>query len=454
MTTEQRTAIFISHATPEDNHFVRWLGARLTAMGFEVWADVMRLHGGVDWARELESALRKRAVKMLLVCTPSGLDKQGVRNEIEMATNLARQLGDESFIIPLRLDSYEAPFRIAHAQYIDFKGGWARGLTELTELLRDKAVPRGQAGAMDVWLATHADGADRLLRKPEPLVSNWLELRNEPNRLFYCEPPVGSSLDRFQQRQCHEWPVVPHRGGVLSFATPDGNGQMGADLPGKEVDSLELRAFLEEGWPAYGIERHHARRIYADLGSQAFDAMCASKGLNGFFGSGGRLSWWGDIKTAPLGQVKFDWNFRRGSRQVIGHSGKRGVHWHYAVNAQLRTSPLHHLRLAARLVFSENGMDPIQDKRRAHTLRRSLAKGWRNARWRDMLCAYVWWLSDGKTQLALPVAADAVISASVPPMQFSCPVSVSESGELPPDEDDPDVPVDEWSDELQEEGDQ
>ncbi|MBS0344245.1 MAG: toll/interleukin-1 receptor domain-containing protein, partial [Proteobacteria bacterium] len=131
----RREALFISHATPEDNHFVRWLGAKLTAMGYEVWADVMRLQGGDDWARELEGALRNRAVKVLLVCTPSGLEKQGVRNEIEMATSLARRLGDENFIIPLRLDAYEAPFRIAHLQYIDFKRNWASGLTELLELL-------------------------------------------------------------------------------------------------------------------------------------------------------------------------------------------------------------------------------------------------------------------------------------------------------------------------------
>ena len=125
MTATERTALFISHATPEDNHFVRWLGAKLTAMGYEVWADVMRLHGGVDWARELEGALRKRSAKVLLVCTPTGLEKQGVRNEVQIASDLARQLNDKAFIIPLRLEAYEAPFLVAQAQYIDFKAGWA-----------------------------------------------------------------------------------------------------------------------------------------------------------------------------------------------------------------------------------------------------------------------------------------------------------------------------------------
>lgn len=450
--TSPRNALFISHATPEDNHFVRWLGAKLTAMGYEVWADVMRLHGGIDWARELEGALRQRAVKMLLVCTPSGLEKQGVRNEIEIAVNLARTLGDDAFIIPLRLESYDAPFRIAQAQYIDFKGGWARGLVELTELLADKGIPRSTPRGMDTWLATHANGADRLLPKPEPLVSNWLEVRYQPEFVHYCEPMVGSSLERFQSRRLHHWPMVPHRGGVVGFAVPDTSGSMGTDVLGKEVASIDTHTFLEEGWGAYGIDAYQARRIYTDLGSQAFDSLCQARGLKGYSGANGRISWWGDIKTVPTGKLKFDWNFRRGLRQIIGQSGKRGVHWHYAVNAQLRTAPLRHLRLSARLVFTENGLDAIADTRRAHSLRRSFAKGWRNPRWRDMLCAYLWWLADGGAELLLPVGEQASISLTVPPMQFSCPVSVAESGDVPDDEDDPEMPAEEWDDPIEGEG--
>jgi hypothetical protein len=96
METPNREALFISHATPEANAFTRWLGAKLAAMGCEVWADVMRLHGGSDWARELEEVLRQRTIKMLLVYTPVGLAKQGVRNEIEIGAQLARTLNDRS----------------------------------------------------------------------------------------------------------------------------------------------------------------------------------------------------------------------------------------------------------------------------------------------------------------------------------------------------------------------
>src|SRR4051794_1540582 len=97
-------------------------------MGFEVWADVMNLHGGADWARELEHALRNRAVKMLLVATPRALDKQGVRNEIQIGSDVGKQLKDSEFIVPLRLAPFEPPFLIAQAQYVDFSNSWASGI--------------------------------------------------------------------------------------------------------------------------------------------------------------------------------------------------------------------------------------------------------------------------------------------------------------------------------------
>ena len=98
MTARTRDAIFISHANPEDNAFTVWLGARLTAAGYEVWADVLRLRGGQDWQRLLEDALRHRACKVLLVGTEHGVRKQGVRNEIQIAHTVSRRIGDEEFV--------------------------------------------------------------------------------------------------------------------------------------------------------------------------------------------------------------------------------------------------------------------------------------------------------------------------------------------------------------------
>ena len=80
-----RDVIFVSHANPEDNTFTQWLGGRLSAAGYTVWADILNLWGGEDWQRGLEDAIRKRAFKVLVVCTSAGVAKRGVRNEIQIA---------------------------------------------------------------------------------------------------------------------------------------------------------------------------------------------------------------------------------------------------------------------------------------------------------------------------------------------------------------------------------
>jgi hypothetical protein len=61
-----------------------------------------------------------------------------------------------------------------------------------------------------------------------------------------------------------------------------------------------------------------------------------------------------------------------------------------------------------------------------------------------MLCAYLWWLAEGKSSLLLSVAADAHIVVGVPPMQFGSPVTISEGKDAVQgeDEDDPDIPDD------------
>jgi hypothetical protein len=51
-----RDTIFISHATPDDNDFVRWLSDELTSRGYRVWADLLYLKGGTPFLDGLRLA--------------------------------------------------------------------------------------------------------------------------------------------------------------------------------------------------------------------------------------------------------------------------------------------------------------------------------------------------------------------------------------------------------------
>ncbi len=382
---------------------------------------------------------------MLVVCTPTGLERQGVRNEIEIAADLEKTLNDSKFIIPLRLKKYDQVFRIAHRQYIDFSSSWSAGLAELVDLLRSTLkVPRDTPHPTGEWLETQRKGSTRVIAHAERLTSNWLVFRRLPGWIRYCEPPTGFSVEQFQSRSLHQWPAVPFGGGVLTFASPDSAGLLGDNLPAKLICSTKVSQFLKEGWSALSIPWFDARRQFSDLCNQSFDKYLADRGLHAYKSSNRYPSWWANIRTAPLSMVPFNWPEQRGRRQIIGQSGKRGVHWHYAVSIQVRTSPFGHARISARLIFSENGLDPIADTKRMHRLRRTFSKSWRNARWRDMLSAFLWWLSQGQSEMELRVSHQQRIVLSLPTASFMSPVSIMHTGDEPPDEDDPDV--DDWDD--------
>lgn len=434
-----RPALFISHAAPEDNAFTLWLGAKLSAMGYEVWADVLRLRGGDDWQRKLEHALRHRARKVLLVANARAVDKQGVRNEIQIASDVARQIGDTKFVIPLRLAPFDAPFLIAHAQYIDFQRGWAAGLAELLETLdQTYKVPRSTTDNSVIWREIQLLHGRAVAATPERLVSNWLSIERLPPKVRYFDFKGGS--ERLAQARIKDapWPLVPFRRGFLTFARfHDLQRHFGGHLPLKLEAERNTEGFLEEGWAKLDIARWDARNKFSDLARQALEALFRAKGLKGYQLSGWQQAWWPPLDGAPM-KVAFRWGDIAGLRQIQGVSAKRQMNWHFGVSVAARTAPFRHVRILSRLIFTEDGHKPFDDPAKMHRLRRSFAKTWRNPRWRDMLLAFLHWLADGGAALSAPVNGDEALVLKLPPISWMAPVSIpTEADSVEDDDDDP-----------------
>ena len=119
-----KQSIFISHATPEDNGFVRWLGARLELAGFSVWHDLGRLKGGDHFWDKIEKAIRDESFRFLAVVSKASVDKQGVKDEWALAQTVEKSL--PGFVIPVRLDDYDfslLPIGIHRKNVVDFASG-------------------------------------------------------------------------------------------------------------------------------------------------------------------------------------------------------------------------------------------------------------------------------------------------------------------------------------------
>jgi hypothetical protein len=419
----ERKAIFISHASPEDNPFTLWLGAKLSALGYEVWADVLRLTGGEDWQRKLENAIRERANKVLLVANARSVQKQGVRNEIQIASEVARKIGDEEFIIPLRLAPFEAPFLIVQAQYIDFERSWAQGFLELLAALEERySIPRVDKGNTDAWQAVQLTNGRKITSVPEKLVSNWLEVRSTPSLLYYYP-------EKHSDGNASAYPSVNFKDGSFSCDR----------LSSTTSEKIQINRLLHSGWPKLGLHTNDARKVFADLVNQGLGRVFKTKGLKSYEMSNRQICWWLG-QGAPEGRIGFRWQESDGSRQLQGFSSKRRVHWHFGISASFRSVASLHVRVKSRLIFTQDRATPLISAVRMHRLRRSFAKGWRNARWRDMLLAFLFWLGDGSTLLDIPLGAGEDLVLTLPSLTLVSPVSMSDSTtSLDQDMDDPDV---------------
>ena len=438
---EERIALFISHANPEDNPFTLWLGAKLSALGYEVWADVLRLRGGDDWQRKLEHALRYRTLKVLLVANPVAVDKQGVRNEIQIASTVGRTINDSEFIIPLRLAPFDAPFLIAHAQYIDFQRGWAQGLAELLETLNDTyRVPRRSMDGSAIWRDIQLIHAKSVVDQPERLVSNWLSISSLPSTIRLYDFKGGVSIGQAQARMKDApWPVVPYRRGFLSLAPSfDLLDHFGPSLPLEIIAECSLDTFLDNGWKKQDIERWDARNQFTNLARQALERRFRDRGLKGYAFSDRQTAWWAPADAAPTSKISFRWADISGLRQIQGVSAKRKMNWHFGVSVTARTGPIRHVRVMGRLIFTTDGQTPFADLARMHRLRRSFAKTWRNARWRDMLLAFLYWLAEGKDEFVVPTSSVDGLILRLPPITWIAPISMPVEAETEDaDEDDP-----------------
>jgi hypothetical protein len=439
-----RGSLFISHASPEDNAFVLWLGGRLSLAGYDVWADLLTLQGGDDWARKLEHALRHKARKLLLVATSKGVEKQGVRNEIQIATETAKKLADTSFIVPLRLENFESPFLTAHIQWIDFKNRWGEGLAELLELLDstkalDKTVgPHSES--LTRWAEAQRARQTNLLHEPEAIVSNWLPIRQLPATIRrYAFTGAISDQQVAAALASSSVPLFRFGLGFFGFAPPQDYaliGQHGASP--RLMQEIPLDDFREGGTSSLSIKRREANNALSNLIRSHIEQMLQSRGLFAYPYSNRTSGFWVHSKLIPK-RISFDWGDGWKSSRALNGEVSRGkdkdgkakkLQWHYGVTPFVRIDPEALIQLMPRLIFTEDGQSPLSSPSRMHSLRRSIPKGWRNDRWRDLMLAFLSWLSNGEETFTVPAGTDRTIQLAAFPITMTAPVSIRSESDI------------------------
>jgi hypothetical protein len=194
---QPRTTVFVTHAAPDDNEFALWLSSKLAMAGYRVWVDRRRRRGGADAWDEIDSVLRRDAIKQIVVFT-AHTNKPGVKKELAIGDVMRKKLADPSFIIPIRNDDIayaDAPPEFLRGHIINGHPNWHDCLKELFETLEEAGAPKNpspDAEALRRIVEAREDGRRFVVSRPERALTNWFAIRSVAHSLLSFRRCAGA----------------------------------------------------------------------------------------------------------------------------------------------------------------------------------------------------------------------------------------------------------------------
>jgi hypothetical protein len=440
-----RDTIFLIKASPIDDEFALWVAPKLEAEGYRVFADILTLQPGDRWRRQINQALQYRAAKVLLICRDATLADPHVQDDLDIALELAKELNDSRFIIPLRLEAGKKVKGVGDAVTVDFVRGWGEGVGLLLDALQRQKVPRpaGQAAIDPNWEIFRRRGAIPLVEEAERLTSNWLRAAEAPDVIRYFES-TGAIEDRLLDSALEDfpYPCAKQGSGIITFAEQSEVDTAFASAGRfKLKHEIPLLEFVDNGFSAPGIERQVASNLVIAMIKKAWLSFCREKGFVEYHYSNA-VGFHASVAQAPTGR-RIPWGKQGDRRSSMLRNVAKGHIWQFGVTAMPYFWPFWHLKLKSRVLFSVDNNTPeglsIDDARKMHRLRRSICKGWRNKQWHGRMLAFLELLSGESAYIRLALAANAALAIEAAPILFTSPVSTALPDVLDADEEEADI---------------
>jgi hypothetical protein len=420
-----RSKIFISHATPDDNDFIKWLSLKLIALGYEVWCDLFYLDKGTDFWNSIETEIRDNACKFLIVQTVTSNKRDGVLKELAVATKVKKQLKDETFIIPLAIDknlSYDdINIELVRLNSIDFKTSWAKGLQDLLEALEKQNVPKNAPDPNKsnlLYQQIFLQGKS-VIEKDEIYDSNWFPIISFPEELRFHKYEWRLPKD-FDVRTL-TFPAIRYKDYLCTFAW---EYDFIHHLPKTETyDSnytvkIPIADIFTKSYDSKFISNSECQRLIVQLINKGFELRMKNKIVQKYEMSN-KLAYW--IEKEILKKDKFN------KIQLVGKMLDKN--WHFGISAAGKLYPYNVLMISSHIFFTSNGKILIASKDQQHKARRKQGAKWWNNDWRTKLLAFVKYISDNDDSFYLEMGSEEKIIISNQPLQFLGKVSYEISNE-------------------------
>lgn len=438
----KRTLLFLSHATPDDNTFAKWLAAQLANAGYEVWCDVTKLLGGEKFWDDITDAVENYTFRFLFSSTLHSNQKQGTLRELNMALKTEGNTRIKDFIIPLKVDQF--PFAstqdsIKDRNFVRFDENWAAGLAQLLKLLERENAPRNPLSGpscVGEWYKNSLDQNRKVVVTNERCYSNWFKIQLPKSIRIHQTALPADTLQALTYRLS-----FPHRiygSNIIAFAAYHEVAEcLGGEVKISATSEIEAKEFMGSGSADWGIAPLDASNILNDIVRQAWELTMIRQGMKSYELASGLKAYF--FKKGHLEKDKAYFTAmgkRRTYRQMVGNKSKRNMegqklldgHWHYAISASPQLTPFPRLVLRHHVVFTDDGETPWDNANKMHKARRGVCKNWWNREWRDRLFAFCSVIGNGQKELLLSVGQNESIKLSTVPISFTSPWSYYEDG--------------------------
>ena len=414
--------IFLSAAST-DTVFANWLTQKLTAAGYRVWWEGIRLLGGESYPDDVDTAIREQAYRVIGVYSQASLADPEVMRQRNLALSIARERKND-FLIPLNVDGIE-PRQLdrvtAGLTFIPFQTNWATGLKQLLQKLEAIGAPKPVVTGKTIAASAFLE-EDVLSEKTEQLFSNCLKVEHIPPLILRFEAQNDLSYqDLLDLRLVWAFRKVSPKV-LLSFHEPSS-----ALLNKYGLQLVDSAPWAGNRW-VYGIRVHD---LLIELIRKALAVKCHQKGLVDCSVT--------HLQYFPPGLVPDDrLKFTRpdGSKTYVLTTGQR-KYWrpnnpqeykYYLAPAfSVVQWPFEDYTVMVRVrirITDENGN--LYPKHTGNSRRKHLCRDWWNHEWFNRMLAMCQFLANehGKISIGDCLEEELLISAS--PMALTAPFSINE----------------------------
>jgi hypothetical protein len=396
-----RDTLFISHATPEDNEFSIWLASRLEMLGYRVWLDKNNLLGGETTWQEIQNILDNFTVKVLFVyskniCVQDGRIKQGINDEIRHAKSIARSNKFTDFIIPLHIDdsSYSQMIGFDDVNHIPFFDNWADGLKQLLRKFEKDDISKSfthTESTLSEWYENEYVSNCSIIPKQEILYSSWWKIKSLPE-IFYLYKFYNEQSALLVLKSNIGIPISKLANQLISFERSlsfwvDNHGEK-YEISPEKVFVLHISEIVS-GFEAHEFpSAYDAEKSLKMLLSKTLESLFLQNALRIYKMSNNIRAYYLPRSDNPK-KVQFVYPNTSTKKGKNINGIFKEFYWHYAVSLRTILFPFVGFSLKSHMIFTTDGLSPIQDTDKQHSYRRSKGKRLFNKEWLDMQLAFI-----------------------------------------------------------------